>query len=245
MTPDQLRDEVYRWVDDVQQPSIESGEFAAYQQSIMPRTVFLKNLPLYSSVIDLGAGDGGLSTLKSWPVPARADLKLYAVSLEKGSYFDQYDGYALGNFDLELPQLDGAPFDALLCCNFLEHIKDPERCVAWMSSALKPGGRLFLEWPHEAWKQMPSMTELQERGYGAYTTNFWDDTTHVDAWPMERILDAMSMSKLSIESTGRLYFPWLGDELRNQGFRYDDMAQRTYGVWLRFGLGQFVVASKR
>jgi len=239
-----LHDFVFEWVDDVREPTVDKTEFAAYQHTIMPRTVFLKNLPEAATLIDLGAGDGSMSSFKAWPVPVRPDLKMYAVSLTKGSYFDRYEDYVLGDFEAQLPALKGGPFDALLCCNFLEHIRDPDRCIEWIASVLRPGGRVFMEWPHETWKVMPSMTALSERGYDAFTTNFWDDHTHVDAWPMERILRAMGKSGMNVESTGRLFFPWLGDELRNQGVKYDNMAQRTYGVWLRFGLGQFIIASK-
>lgn len=95
----------------------------------------------------------------------------------------------------------------MLSCNFLEHIQDPDRCIRWISSILKPGGRVFLEWPHELWKAMPTMSVMSDRGYDSYAVNFWDDATHVEAWPMERVMSAMVDSSLHIESSGRLHFP--------------------------------------
>ena len=43
----------------------------------------------------------------------------------------------------------GEPFDAIHCAQVLEHVLDPEACVARIASLLAPGGVAFVEVPND------------------------------------------------------------------------------------------------
>lgn len=43
----------------------------------------------------------------------------------------------------------GEPFDAIHCAQVLEHVLDPEACVARIAALLRPGGVVFIEVPND------------------------------------------------------------------------------------------------
>src|SRR5262249_5417654 len=59
------------------------------------------------------------------------------------------NGYQLLEADLEkgLPPLDGH-FDAIVCADILEHLRDPGSLLRQLRSVLKPGGRLIASLPN-------------------------------------------------------------------------------------------------
>lgn len=61
--------------------------------------------------------------------------------------FDQFphDGVTPGDI-ADLPYVDDT-FDLILSQAVLEHVRDPERCMAEMVRVLKPGGHLYIELP--------------------------------------------------------------------------------------------------
>jgi SAM-dependent methyltransferase len=96
---------------------------------LSPHCRFVKTLPLGASVLDLGAGDGGLLAYRLWPGIARADLRIFAWAGEKDAGFENYDGYEVGRWPEQPPNFGGTKFDAIVSVNFLEHIDEPIRFV--------------------------------------------------------------------------------------------------------------------
>src|SRR5258706_15265995 len=68
-----------------------------FMHMVSPRVRFLKTAPYRSTLLDLGAGAGGMEIFRGWLSPPRQDLRMYAVSLEKGARFDAYDAYEIAN----------------------------------------------------------------------------------------------------------------------------------------------------
>jgi SAM-dependent methyltransferase len=242
MSTVELRHEVLRWARTSGAPRVGKEVFEPYLHSITPRSSFFKMLSPGVRVLDLGAGDGTMSVFRRWPAIERLDLEMYAVSLEKGSHFDAYDGYELGNFENDVPKFSNLTFGAILCAHFIEHLRDPERCMEWMASRLASGGRLYLEWPHIISTRMPTRFEIIDEGLNVMTINFFDDPTHVEAWPMSRLTRAAQKAGLAIESAGRIRFPWAGDELKHHGRMDNDVVATTMGLWFYFGWAQFLTA---
>lgn len=130
----------------------------------LPHCRFVKTLPQGATVLDVGAGDGGLAAYRFWPTPARPDLRLFAWSGTKDPGFAQYDGFEVGRWPEQPPNFDGMLFDAIVSVNFLEHIDGPIQFVEWAASRLSPRGSIFLEWPDPSSTRLPSRRELAARG---------------------------------------------------------------------------------
>lgn len=215
-----------------------------YVNTVIPRSIYLRNAPADGHLLDLGAGDGGLAILKAWPLVTRADLRMHAVSLDAGDRFDLYEDYELGDFEKTLPDFGGLLFDSIVCSHFIEHLADPMRALRFFAARLKPGGTVYLEWPHPVSKIMPSLTVLQALGVNVMTTNFYDDGTHVDAWAMPDIVEGMQAAGLQINACGRVWFDFIADQLLAYGKATSNAVDLTYAVWYKFAWAQYLIASK-
>lgn len=215
-----------------------------YLNTVIPRAVFLRNAPAGADLLDLGAGDGGLAVFKSWPFVTRPDIRMHAVSLDVGERFDLYEDYELGNFEEVLPNFGGMQFDSIICSHFIEHLTDPMRALRFFGARLKPGGTVYIEWPHAVSKNMPSLSVLRDRGVNVMTTNFFDDTTHVEAWPMPEIAEGLRAAGLQINACGRVWFDFIADQLMAYGRADDNPVDLTYAVWYKFAWAQYLIASK-
>jgi SAM-dependent methyltransferase len=246
LNEEQMRVYAERWLlEESSGPSLSLEQVDLAFNMVTPRSIFLKNLTVGASVLDLGAGDGTLSIYKEWPLYTRADLRMYALSLEFGKYFDKYDGYELKNFeDANVSILSDVAISAIVCAHFIEHMKQPESTITLLSDRMRPGGRLYLEWPHEVSKRMPPRLSLLEKGINISTTRFDDDGTHVEAWDMGRIVSLLENNGFKLEVMGRVYFPFLAKELRDHGRQLSDPARLTLGFWSLMGWAQYLVARK-
>jgi len=245
LSDDALHGRVVSFVKDAQEPTLTVPEIDDYYATITPRSVFFKNIVPGGKLLDLGAGDGMMSVFRDWPAFKRTDIGMYAVSLAKGERFDQYDGYELGNFDDAFPDFGGRPFDAVLCAHFIEHIKDPERCIRWIAERLKPDGRLYLEWPHSVSKRMPSSSVFKALGLDVSTTRFSDDATHIEAWNIDLICGLLHRYGLMTEIVGRTHYPYLARAMRDVGIKTRNQVYGTFAIWGFVGWAQYVVAAKR
>jgi len=211
----------------------------------LPRTIFLKSLPNGAVVMDVGAGDGSLVNYKLWPFFERTDLEMHALSLDKGKNFDSYDSYEIKNFETDPDIFPGMKFDAMVCCHFLEHMHDPAGAIDFFSQKIQPGGRLYLEWPHPVTKKFPSCNALVDTGASITTLNFFDDSTHIEAWPGDHVIALLEQAGFSIETAGRIHLPWIGEQMKNHAKRANDTIRMTIGSWAALGWSQYIIASRR
>lgn len=233
--------QIREWFKAPRRTTLPRGRVMELYFTFHPRTAFLKNLPLDSNVVDIGAGDGSLSTFASWPEPRRPDLGLYAYSLEKGSNFDKFDGYELGNWDVAPPEFEGRKFDAVVCAHFIEHIADPSSFSSWAARKLNAGGRVYLEWPSPAALNLPSRAELEPLGVPLMISRFDDDASHRELPDGDVIAAACIAHGFVIEGRGIVRLPWLEDEMLAH-FRDDaDVFPRQAAFWSRTGWSQYLV----
>lgn len=224
-------------------PVMAEGELLENFHRQHPSKVFLRSLPYGSRVLDVGAGNGGLSVFKEWPSPARPDLKLYAFSLQKGNLFDKFDGYELGNWNTTKPSFGGMKFDAIHCANFIEHIDDPKSVLDWAAQNLEPWGRLYIEWPSDDSQFWPSLKELHEIGFDVIIGNYFDDPTHKHHLPTSEMVEgALANNRLAIESRGIINMPILADELLNHYRIKGDVVSLQLAYWLKTGWIQYMIA---
>jgi SAM-dependent methyltransferase len=210
----------------------------------LPRTAFIKNLPTGSRILDVGAGDGGIAVFKKWPLVEREDLKLYALSLSVGQHFDLYEGYEIKNFEKDPNIFPDVQFDAMVCSHFIEHMSDPAPSIEFFSRKMRRGGRLYLEWPHPISKRIPKRQTLIDEGIQIGTINFFDDGTHIETWPAKQLIDLLEKNGFAMESGGRVYLPWVADQLRNHALADNDLTRLTLAFWAGFGWAQYLILNK-
>lgn len=122
-------------------------------------------------------------TLRDWPEPGRPDIKMFARAGDSSPGFSNHTGSEIGWWPAEPPQFGGKKFDAIFCCNFIEHIDEPLTFIARAIDTLAPNGRIFLEWPKPESISLPTTGDLASFGVSVTTCAYHDDRTHREAPP--------------------------------------------------------------
>lgn len=208
------------------------------------RCTFLKSMPEHGALVDMGAGNGALSVYKVWPPPRRQDLDLYGVSLDPVERASDYTAISISNFEENPSPFGDMLFDGVVASHFVEHLSDPDRLIGWIARSLKPGGRAYIEWPHQVSMRMPTRSFFQERGIPLFTTRFDDDRTHIDAWDVTRIATAAGRVGLRTETVGRVHSSFMGAQLRDAARQEHDNIRGTFAVWYTAGWAQYIVLTK-
>jgi len=234
-----------RWFDDCETPVSDVTTIDQYYNLVLPRNVFMKSLPRGSRILDVGAGDGSLAIAKRWPLIERPDLKLYALSLDVGVHFGMYEAFEVKNFEADPNVFPGITFDAMVCAHFIEHMRDPAKSIEFFAQRMSSGGRLYIEWPHPMAVRLPSRARLIEKGINISTFNFFDDHTHIEAWPAEQIIEIFQRNGFALETGGRVYLPWVGNQLRDHASVDYDETRMTLGAWAAFGWAQYLVLNRK
>jgi SAM-dependent methyltransferase len=240
----ELQDYSFEWFEELGRPHTDPVAIDQAYHLVLPRNIFFKSLPEQSEILDVGAGDGAVAIQKRWPLFGREDLRLYALSLEVGAHFDLYESYEIKNFETDPDVFSGRSFDAILCAHFIEHLKDPDSAIQFFSRKLRPGGRVYIEWPHAFTKNLPTKSALAERGIKVSTFNFFDDLTHVDPWPADQIIGLFEKNGFAVETGGRIYLPWIGARMRDHARSEDGDTRMSLGAWAAFGWAQYLVANR-
>ncbi len=235
-------DQIKRWFHRPRQSHLPRESSMEWYFTFHPRTSFLKTLPQDSEVVDVGAGDGTLSTFRDWPAPARKDLRLFAYALDMGVHFDKFDGYEIGDWNVAPPDFGGRTFDAIVCAHFVEHIADPVSLIRWAAHKLRPGGRMYLEWPSPASLSLPSRAELDTAdGVPLMISRFQDDCTHRDLPQRQVMIDGARASGLVVDTEGTISLPWLEDEMLAQFAHHEDGFARQAAFWSRTMWSQYLI----
>src|SRR5262245_49093622 len=90
-----------------------------------PRFRFLKTLPRGATLVDYGAGPGGLIHWRQWGQPDRSDLRMIAVDRHKGERFERYDAWFTNPSEASALPAELREVDAVLLSHVLEHIHEP------------------------------------------------------------------------------------------------------------------------
>ena len=244
MTELELKDAVLTFFRLAQDFSSQSSDAHYSYNALLPRLNFLKNLPRNSTLLDLGAGDGSLSTYREWPLNPRLDIRLLALSLSKGEMFNKYDGFELKNFETDPDIFSNERIDAVVCCHFIEHMTNPEPTIKFLANRLGSGGRIYLEWPHVLSKKMPQRQWLVDNGVNISTTRSDDDGTHIEAWDIGQIQSLIEANGFYVEATARIVLPDVADRMRDVSKKNNDVVGNTLAFWAKFGWSQYLIAER-
>jgi len=233
------------WFKTGEDPWMDQGDAIELLHSSHPRTIFVKSLRRHAALLDVGAGNGSLNTLKHWPKPERRDLKIYAYAMEKGEGFEACDGYEVGTWPDQKPKFNGMQFDGILASHFIEHIPEPVDFVAWCANRLASGGRLYIEWPSDNSVGLPPRQTFHANDIPIVISDFYDDHTHRKLPQRDGVLKAMTKKGLSIDQQGVISNPFIEQEVLahfREGRRDEFMLQSAY--WSKTKWAQYVIASK-
>jgi SAM-dependent methyltransferase len=103
-----------------------------------------RELPGNARLLDAGAGEGRFKA-------SFAHQQYIGVDLAIGSPDWDFSGLDTVADLAHLPFANGT-FDAVLCCQTLEHVPEPARVVTELARMLRPGGKLYLSAP-QSWHQ--------------------------------------------------------------------------------------------
>lgn len=239
-------DEIVAWFNTKRRPALTESEAITLMSSVHPRAVFVKTLPYGAQLLDVGAGGGGLEVFRKWPAPPRADLKMYAYSLEKSERFDVYDGFELGKWESGPPAFRGIKFNAMFCAHFIEHIVDPIPFIEWTARSLPAGGRLYIEWPSPFSALLPRNTELAKRGVKVTISNVHDDGIQKVIHDRSKIVNALTSSGFFLEQQSYVSLPFLEEEIlaHTQAGMRDAYAVQT-AYWSKTRWSQYLTAVRR
>lgn len=233
--------QISQWFRQARKPQLARDQVMELYFTFHPRTAFLKTLPAAARLVDIGAGDGTLSVFRSWPQPARKDLELYAYSIEKGKLFDDFSGFEISDWNLAPPEFKGTLFDAVVCAHFIEHIAEPASFVHWCQRKLKPGARVYVEWPSPASLDLPPRDELESLGVPLMVSRFDDDHTHRALPDRDAMQSDFASAGFVLETQGIIRLPLLEEEMLAH-FRDDaDGFPRQAAFWSRTGWSQYLV----
>ncbi len=208
-----------------------------------PRTSFVKNLPAGSTLFDIGSGRGGLVGFKDWLGFKRQDLRFVGASLAHGEHTHKYDEFFVGNLDQKKPVFDIPPQYAL-ASQLIEHVGKPDELFSWIGELLPRAGRFYLDWPSAHTVDLPKRKLFFDAGFNVTTLNFFDDGTHLTAYPIPDIANRLEDCGFRIQAAGYIEMPFIAESLKHNGILENNSYFMSMALWLRTRFTSYVVAEK-
>lgn len=143
-------------------------------------------------ILDIGAGpEDGRIAKTLFPAGHFEAINLRSLGADQRDAFDVYHLRDLNKDDLSFLADDG--FDYVISSHTIEHLDDGLRTVGQMCAKVRPGGRIYLEWPSVESKTFPI------KGFGL---NFYDDDTHLRTFRREEIAAVLTANGFDIDYSG-------------------------------------------
>jgi len=193
------------------------------------------------TLLDVGCGNHSPTVTKKYFPASRYHGLDHAVYNN-----DDADLAAMDMFyeiDLETGDLTEVPdgfFDVILFVHVIEHLSNGLEVLSRLSGKLKPGGKLYAEFPSIASLGLPSAEG---------TLHFCDDPTHVRLYGLRDVANALLENDMTILKAGRrrdmprvLLYPLV--VVRNLLRRLRGRKIHSKGMWDFHGFADFVYAQR-
>jgi SAM-dependent methyltransferase len=195
-------------------------------------------------VLDIGGGSGGLSFWKEYLQPNRKDLKMTAVDLEKGEFFDRYEKYVILNLDDKTLPFESDTFDFIMLSHLIEHVKDWKSLLEQCKRILKRSGAMYIETPSKHTLDLPSSKHYKDMGFPCQTINFFDDGTHVAPVDLDEVGSFINAIDCMVLEKGYCRSIFMEDQLLSFGHQNNDMEVSQYGLWSKLLFSSYIVLQK-
>ncbi len=90
--------------------------------------------------------------------------------------------YEVNLAELDYTAIPNDYFDAISMSHVIEHLPNALEVLPALSKKLKPGGIMYIEWPHPRSVSLPSMRDC---------LNFYDDPTHLRLYLLTEVCNAL------------------------------------------------------
>lgn len=146
-------------------------------------------------LLDVGAGNHSATKITN----VFPNCEYHGVDLERDYNNSEDDFSAMKGFyqlDLTSLKFDSIPdnyFDGIWMVHVIEHLFNGDEVIKALLPKLKRGGFLYIEYPGEKSKKLPSM-------HG--TLNFYDDPTHVRIYSVGELSDLFKSHNCKILKSG-------------------------------------------
>ena len=151
-------------------------------------------------VLDAGAGPSDAALAKTLLAPGTWFEAINIVPRPAGTEGAAFDAYHVRDLDkTDLDFVEDGSFDYVVCSHTIEHLEDGVAVLNRLCAKVRPGGRLYLEWP-----SMESLS-FPIRGLGL---NFYDDPTHRATYPLALVADIVEKAGFEVVYAGKRHV-WL------------------------------------
>lgn len=196
------------------------------------------------ALLDVGCGNHSATTARKY-FPR---VKYTGIDRSRDYNNDQGDFKLMEAFhevDLEKGSLDAVPdgkFDVVLFAHVIEHVRNGEAVLKTLAKKLKPGGKIYVEWPGPHSLTLPSAVG---------TLNFCDDDTHVRVYDLKDVANALLDAGCKVIKAGTRRDP-VKLSMFPMGLAFSllrrmlGMRMITHGgMWDGMGFAEFIYAEKR
>lgn len=196
------------------------------------------------ALLDVGCGNHSASTARRYFPKVR-----YTGVDRSRDYNNDPEDFklmeAFHEIDLEKGDLSAIPdgaFDVVLFAHVIEHVRNGEAVLKALAGKLKPGGRIYVEWPGPRSLTLPSAVG---------TLNFCDDDTHVRVYDLKDVANALLDGGCKVLKAGTRRDP-VKLAMFPLGLAFS-LARRAVGMrmithggmWDGMGFAEYVFAEKR
>ncbi len=191
------------------------------------------------NLLDVGAGSHSATKTKA----IFANCNYYGIDITKEYENDDADFKAMtGFYEMDLTQLNFSAipdnhFDVIVMSHIIEHLTNGDKVIEGLSSKLKNGGYIYIEYPGLQSTKLPSMKR---------TLNFYDDKTHVRIYSVKEVEGILQQKGFDILQSGtRRYWPYilmLPLTLVTETIKYGFVPGGVF--WDLLGFAEFVFAKK-
>lgn len=134
-------------------------------------------------LLDVGCGNHSVRQAKRW----FPNCEYYGI--DHGTYNNDSEDFQLMTefFDLDLTvdtlgTVNDKYFDVIIVNHVIEHLSNGEHLLSRLPKKLRPGGRIYIEFPGARSLSLPSMSG---------TLNFCDDPTHIRVYDVKEVANIL------------------------------------------------------